>query len=52
MLEQNGLAKMKNRTNIENVQCMLQHMKLDHRFWAKVLAIVTYIQNRIPTKKL
>jgi hypothetical protein len=25
-------------------------MKLDHRFWAKVVAIVTYIQNGIPTK--
>jgi hypothetical protein len=45
-------SKKKNRTNIENVQCMVQHMKLDHRLWAKVVAIVTYIQNQIPTKKI
>ncbi len=31
---------------------MLQHMKFDHGFWAKVVAIVTYIQNRIPTKNI
>jgi hypothetical protein len=31
---------------------MLQHMKLDHRFWAKAMAIATYIHNQIPTKTI
>ncbi len=52
MLEQNGVVKRKNSTSIENMQCMLQHMKLDHKFWAKIVVIVTYIQNWIPTKNI
>jgi len=31
---------------------MLQHMKLDHRFWAKAMAIATYIHDQIPTKAI
>jgi hypothetical protein len=27
-------------------------MKLNHRFWAKVMATTTYIQNRIPAKAI
>jgi isoleucyl-tRNA synthetase len=30
-LKQNGVIEKKNWTLIENVQCMLQHMKLDHK---------------------
>ncbi len=42
-LEQNSVAKRKNGTFVESVQCMLQQMKLDHKFWEKVKAIVAYI---------
>ncbi len=42
-LEHNGVTERKNQTLVENVQCMLQHMRLDHKLWAKVVAIVTYI---------
>jgi hypothetical protein len=32
MLEQNDVVERKNQTFIESMQCMLQHMKLDHIF--------------------
>ncbi len=31
---------------------MLQHMKLDHKFWAEIVATVTYIHNWILTKAI
>jgi len=31
---------------------MLQHMKLNHMFWVKVVETTTYIQNQIPTKEI
>jgi hypothetical protein len=45
--KQNNVTKKKNRTFVENVRYMLQHMKLDHRFWAKTMVTTRYIHNRI-----
>jgi hypothetical protein len=42
-LEQNGVTERKNRTLVESVQCMLQHMKLDNKLWAKANTFVIYI---------
>ncbi len=41
-LEKNGVTERNNRTLIENVRCMLQHMRLDHKLWAKAMENVTY----------
>jgi hypothetical protein len=49
MLEQNGVTKRKNWTLVENVQHMLQHMKLDHKIYAKTMATTSYIQNQSST---
>jgi hypothetical protein len=32
MPEHNDIVEKNNRTLVKNVRCMLQHMKLDHRF--------------------
>jgi len=50
--EQNSVTKRKNRTLVENVRCMLQHMKLNHRFWAKTMVTTRYIHNKIFTKTI
>jgi hypothetical protein len=41
----NGVVERKNQTFVTSVQCMLQHMKLDHKFWAEIMATITYIHN-------
>jgi len=48
----NGVVERKNQTFVTSVQCMLQHMKLDHKFWAEIMATITYIHNWILTKTI
>ncbi|GKD99325.1 ribonuclease H-like domain-containing protein, partial [Tanacetum coccineum] len=46
-LQQNGLAKRKNRTLIEAAKTMLANLKLPTTFWAKVVNTACYVQNRV-----
>jgi hypothetical protein len=50
--KQISVIERKNQTLVENVQCVLQQMKLEHILWVKTMATITYIQNRIATKSI
>ncbi|GKA75932.1 putative ribonuclease H-like domain-containing protein [Tanacetum coccineum] len=43
----NGVAKRKNRTQIEAARTMLADSKLPTTFWAKVVNTACYVQNRV-----
>ena len=49
-LDQNGVAKRRNRTLMDMVCSMLSSSKLPRSLWTKALKIVVYILNRVPTK--
>ncbi|GJR61533.1 putative ribonuclease H-like domain-containing protein [Tanacetum coccineum] len=46
-LQQNGVAKRKNRTLIEVARTMLADSKLPTAFWAEVVNTACYVQNRV-----
>ncbi|GJU94800.1 putative ribonuclease H-like domain-containing protein [Tanacetum coccineum] len=45
--QQNGVAKMRNRTLIEAARTMLADSKLPTTFWAKAVSTACYVQNRV-----
>ncbi|GJS97472.1 putative ribonuclease H-like domain-containing protein [Tanacetum coccineum] len=45
--QQNGVAKMRNRTLIEAARTMLADSKLPTTFWAKAFSTACYVQNRV-----
>nr|GEU77964.1 ribonuclease H-like domain-containing protein [Tanacetum cinerariifolium] len=46
-LQQNGVAKRKNKTLIEAARTMLADLKLPTTFWAEVVNTTYYVQNRV-----
>ncbi|RDX69169.1 hypothetical protein CR513_51756, partial [Mucuna pruriens] len=48
-LQQNGVAKRKNRTILNMARCMLKAKSMPKEFWAKVVSCVVYLSNRSPT---
>jgi hypothetical protein len=46
--KQNGVANCKNQTLIGCARSMLQQSKLSKTFWAKEIAIVTYVKTLSP----
>ncbi|GJR47966.1 putative ribonuclease H-like domain-containing protein [Tanacetum coccineum] len=46
-LQQNGVAKRKNRTLIEATRTMLADSKLPTTFWAEAVNTACYVQNRV-----
>lgn len=51
-LQQNGMAKRKNRTYQEMMNVMLMHSELPLNLWGKALLFACHIINRIPLKKI
>nr|GFB17764.1 putative ribonuclease H-like domain-containing protein [Tanacetum cinerariifolium] len=49
--QQNGVAERKNRTLIEAARTMLADSKLRTTFWAEVVNIACYVQNRVLVTK-
>ncbi|GJT87477.1 ribonuclease H-like domain-containing protein [Tanacetum coccineum] len=49
--QQNGVAERKNRTLIEAARTMLADSKLPTTFWAEVVNIACYVQNRVLVTK-
>jgi hypothetical protein len=50
--QQNGVAKRKNRTLKEMINCMIQSKGFSLKYWAKAINNANYIVNRTPTKAL
>nr|GEU66227.1 hypothetical protein [Tanacetum cinerariifolium] len=50
-LQQNGIAKRKNKTLIEAARTILADSLLPILFWAKAVNTTCYVQNRIPYEK-
>jgi hypothetical protein len=46
--KQNGVANCKNQTLVGCARSMLQQSKLSKTFWAKAIAITTYIKKNSP----
>ncbi|GJY05210.1 putative ribonuclease H-like domain-containing protein [Tanacetum coccineum] len=46
-LQQNGVAKRRNRTLIEAARTMLADSKLPTTFWAEAVSTACYVQNRV-----
>jgi hypothetical protein len=42
--KQNGVANCKNKTLVECARSILQKSKLSKNFWAKAIAIITYVK--------
>jgi hypothetical protein len=49
-LEQNGMAKRKNRSIVEVARAMLEEKSLPKFYWAEAVRTTVYIQNRIGDK--
>nr|GEX75042.1 ribonuclease H-like domain-containing protein [Tanacetum cinerariifolium] len=49
--QQNGVAKIRNRTLIEAAKTMLADAKLPVTFWAEAINIACYVQNRVLVNK-
>ncbi|GKF10074.1 putative ribonuclease H-like domain-containing protein, partial [Tanacetum coccineum] len=49
--QQNGVAKRKNRTQIEDARTMLADSKLPTTFWVKAVNTACYVQNRVLVMK-
>ncbi|GJV63466.1 putative ribonuclease H-like domain-containing protein [Tanacetum coccineum] len=45
--QQNGIAKRRNRTLIEDARTMLADSKLPTTFWAEAVSTACYVQNRV-----
>ncbi|XP_042521272.1 uncharacterized protein LOC122094734 [Macadamia integrifolia] len=50
--EQNGVAERRNRTITDMVRSMMSNSSLPEFLWSKVLKIVVYILNRVPSKSV
>jgi hypothetical protein len=46
--KQNGIANCKNQTLVKCASSMLQQSKLNKTFWAKAIAIATYVKKLSP----
>ena len=51
-LEQNGIAKRKNRTIVEAARAMLYDQDMPKFLWAKACNAVVYVHNMIPHNAL
>ena len=49
---QNGIDKRFNRTALNLIRSMLQHMKVPKCFWAEALSTAVYIRNRVTSAAL
>nr|GEZ08460.1 putative ribonuclease H-like domain-containing protein [Tanacetum cinerariifolium] len=49
--QQNGVAERRNRTLIEAARTMLADLKLPTTFWAEIVNIACYVQNRVLVTK-
>ena len=50
--QQNGVVERKNRSLKEMATCMVEYNTLPPRFWVEVIKCASYIQNRVPHKKI
>ena len=50
--QQNGVAERKNRSLKEMVTCMMEANNFPPKFWTEAINCASYIQNRVPHKKL
>lgn len=50
--QQNAVSERLNRTLMDKVRCMLQHSRLDQRFWGEAVMTAVYLKNRSPTSAL
>ena len=48
--QHNGIAKRRNRTLLDMVQCMLVNSSLPKFLWGEALKTVGYILNQLPSK--
>ena len=50
--QQNGVVERKNRSLKEMTTCMMESNTLPPKFWDEDINCASYIQNRVPHKKL
>ena len=50
--QKNGNAKMRNRTLLDMVRCMLVNSSLPEFLWDEALKTVAYILNQVPSKSV
>ena len=50
--QKNGNAKMRNRTLLDMVRCMLVNSSLLEFLWDEALKTVAYILNQVPSKSV
>ena len=50
--QQNGVAERKNRSLKEMATCMMEAKDLRPKFWVEAIKCASYIQNRVPHRKL
>ncbi|KAM1331831.1 hypothetical protein ACFX2I_044275 [Malus domestica] len=50
--QQNGIAKMKNRTIVEMAKSMMHGKNMPYKFWGEAVNTLVYLLNRCPTKAL
>ncbi|MCO5546822.1 hypothetical protein L7F22_000258 [Adiantum nelumboides] len=51
-LQQNGVAKRKNRSLMEMARCMLKAKSLPHNLWMEAVACAAHVLTRCPTRAL
>lgn len=50
--EQNGVAKRKNKSEVEAAHAILHDQKLPKFLWGESTNVVVYVQNRVPHQAL
>ena len=50
--QQNGIGKMRNRTLLDMVRCMLINSSLPEILWGEALKTIAYILNQVPSKSI
>ena len=50
--QQNGVAKLKNRTLLEITRAFLLESNTHASYWPEAIAMATYLTNRLPPKPL
>ena len=50
--QQNEIAKMRNHSLLDMVQCMLVKSSLLEFLWGEALKTITYILNQVPSKSI
>ena len=48
--QQNGVAERYNRTMLESLRAMMHAANVPAKLWAKLIATVVYLRNRLPTR--